>query len=286
MKFCYECGCKLEGGEDKCPQCGTEFDDINVNKRSTDRVFFESEFIQSLSNQLDIFFEDANQILKDFDSSELKRQFDDIDIIDITMDTLDQFNDIKDETLKNVDFDEMPEIIVKTSRSAKIALNRDADYLNYAKRKLANLDDRDRIKYKKTNFRIIELCNKAISLNRCNPESYYLKGLALLNLEEYDDAIDKFITSLALDSDNLKPRLAIAEANRLNGDYDDAISIYDSVLEIDEESFEALKGKAYVYYDLKDYENALVFFKKAGQKQVLDEDAKIKLESCLEKCAS
>lgn len=283
MNFCYECGCKLQGDEKVCPECGVEFEDIEINKRRTDKVFFESSFIQSLSNQLDIFIEDANEILNDFDSSDFKKQFDDINLTELGGEALDQFSDLKDETLRNIDVEDVPDIIVQTSRNAKIALNRDVDYVNHAKRKLDKLGKIDNIDYKKTNFRIIELCNKAIDINKSNAEAYYVKGLALVNLKEYDDGIDKFITSLAVDSENLKPRLAIANANRLNEDYDDAMSIYDAVLELDDTSYEALKGKAYVYFDLKDYENAVKYFRKANLEQILDEDAKKKLDISLEK---
>ena len=52
MKFCYECGYKLEGFEKFCPECGKEF------KTSKDT----EHFVESIFNQ---FINDVNQIKND-----------------------------------------------------------------------------------------------------------------------------------------------------------------------------------------------------------------------------
>ena len=279
MKYCFECGHKLEGNEKICPECGCDLDIIEINKRRTDKVYFESAFIQSLSDKLDIFFEDANNILKEFDSSDFKKQMDEMDIVDISEETLDQFSDLKDETLND---STLGEIIDKTSRDARIALNRDIDYVNHAKRKLKRLDENKNIKYDKTNLRVVELSNKAIDLNECNPEAYYVKGIALINLRKYDEGIEELIKSLSLDEDNINPKLEIARANILTGQFEDAISIYDSILENDESSFEAIKGKAAAYYEMEDYKKSADLFKKANDIEKLDDESQEKLDSCLD----
>ena len=109
-----------------------------------------------------------------------------------------------------------------------------------------------------------------------NWEAYYLKGRALINLERYDEAIDELINSLALNEDNVDARIYIAKAAHLKGDLNYSLQVYDSVLNIDEKSFEALNGKALVYFDKKDFIEADKFFKKAAQVSILPEDSKIK----------
>ena len=66
----------------------------------------------------------------------------------------------------------------------------------------------------------------------------------------------------------------IARSYKLNGEYEEAIAVYDSILKRDNESFGAYIGKAYVYYDIEDYQNADNFFKKANSIESLDEDSK------------
>lgn len=52
---------------------------------------------------------------------------------------------------------------------------------------------------------------------------------------------------------------------------------------IDEKSFEALKGKALVYFDKKDFVEADKFFKKANDISPISDDEKIKWDFCLNK---
>ena len=81
---------------------------------------------------------------------------------------------------------------------------------------------------------------------------------------------------MALNEDNVDARLYIAKAAHLKGDLNYALQVYDSVLNIDEKSFEAFNGKALVYFDKKDFLEADKFFKKASEISVLPEDSKIK----------
>ena len=73
--------------------------------------------------------------------------------------------------------------------------------------------------------------------------------------------------------DNIEVWLAIANANRLNYEFGDAISVYDKILNEDKDSFEALKGKAYTYFDWEDFKKADEFFKKANSIEYLDEES-------------
>ena len=83
--------------------------------------------------------------------------------------------------------------------------------------------------------------------------------------------------------DDVKVLIAIANANTLNGDYDDALDVYDSVLKKDEESFDAIKGKALTYYACGDFKKADDEFKKATAIDSLDSYSKEIWDECLEK---
>ena len=96
MKFCYECGYKLEGFEKFCPECGKEF------KNPEDTEYF----IESVFNQ---FLDDVDQLKNNA-----------IEFMD-EMDIEDVFDDF--------------------SRNSKKALNKDAAYINRARKKLENSGD-------------------------------------------------------------------------------------------------------------------------------------------------
>ena len=84
IKFCYECGYKLEGYEKVCPECGTEL------KRPEDTEFFvESIFNQFIddfdkikSNALDMLDEmDIGDAIDDFSINSKKALNMDIDYV-------------------------------------------------------------------------------------------------------------------------------------------------------------------------------------------------------------
>ena len=213
-------------------------------------------------------------------------RFEDVDVSELSENTLDQISNIADdasqfrsEILNSEDF---PKIIKEYSIDAKKALNRDSDYVRRAQRRLNNQDSSELVEFYKTNLRIIELCDKAIEVNSSNAEAYYLKGRALVNLDKYPQAIDEYINSLAIE-DDVNVWIAIANANTLNGDYDDAINVYDSVLKKDKDSFEAIKGKALTYYACENYKKADIEFKKAAAIDSLDSHSQEIWDECLEK---
>ncbi len=261
-----------------------DWEDIKVSRRTGDKVHFESTFLQNISDSIDYLKQEADIILQDLDSSELKQQFDDIDLEEFSEDAVNQIDDVvcdlsefKDEVVNSR---EDLEFLKDSSRNAKVALNRDADYVRRARRKFKRLDSIDNPDYaEKTNLRIIGLCNKAIEVNDLNPEAYLIKGKALINIEKYDEAIEEFVNSLALE-ENLDVKVAIGDANRLNEDYEDAIDIYDSVLNVDGQSFDALRGKALTYYDMEKFKDAGEFFKKADSIYALDEKDKQLWDNC------
>lgn len=265
-----------------------DWEDIKVNRSDSSKVRFESPFVQSIYDGIGFLKEEATEILKEIDSNEIRQTIDEFDLEEFSENTKDQISDIVDDMSRFkdevIDSNDVPEFVKESSKNAKSALNRDEDYVRRAKRKLNKLDsDNVMIDKHKINVRVIELCDKAIDVNPKNDDAYYLKGIALINLEKYDEAIEELIGALALNEYNLNARLAIGDANRLNGDYEDAISVYDSVLKIDEDSYDALKGKAITYFDLEKYGEADEIFKKANAIESLEGESLRIWEECLEK---
>ena len=248
-------------------------EEIKVNKRRTDKVYFESTFIQSISDKIDFLREESKEILKELDSSEFKQQLDDLDLEEFSEDTIDLIDDIfddisrfKDELIET----EVPEDVKKHYRTTQMYLDRDDDYVRRAKRKLERLEANKLTDSYETRIRAIELCDKAIQVNEYNFDAHFLKAQTLVDMKMYGEAIEEFTAALSIKND-VEVWLEIARANRLNGDLEDAIDVYDKVLSMDKNSFEAFKGKAYTYFDLKDYEKANYFFKKANSVKPLDE---------------
>lgn len=229
MKFCCECGYKLEGHEKVCPECGNEF------KSPEDTEYF----MESVLNQF-----------------------------------LDDMEELKNNAIEFIEEIDVDDVFDDFSKNSKKALNKDAVYVNRARKKLERSEDNQRVLY---------LCNKALLVDEFNWEAYYLKGRALINLKRYDEAIEELINSLALNEDNIKAREYIAKASNLNGDSDYALKVYDSILNIDDKYFKALRGKALIYFNQKNYLDAEKFFKKANDVSPLSDYEKYKWDFCLKK---
>lgn len=262
-----------------------EDEDIKVNRRRADKVFFESPFVQSIADKIDFLKSESKVILEEIDSSEFKQQLDDFDLEEFSENTINQIDDLYDDISRFKDDviseHDIPEDVKRHYRITQMYLDRDGDYVRRAQRKLERLDS-NKADFYETNFRVIELCDKAINIRNDNFDAHFLKAQTLVNLEKYDEAIEEFIDALSIKND-IEVWLDIAKANRLNGDLDDAISVYDKVLSMDKNSFEAFKGKAYTYFDLKDYAKANYFFKKANSVDSLDEASEKIWGVCKEK---
>ena len=50
-----------------------KWDDIKVNRRSADKIRFESPLIQSISDGVDFLRDESREILKELDSTEIKQ---------------------------------------------------------------------------------------------------------------------------------------------------------------------------------------------------------------------
>ena len=260
-----------------------DWDDIKVNRRKGDKVHFESTLLQQISDGIDFIRSESKEILDELDiqgiDEKVLEEFGE-DALDQIADISDGLSDIKADLFNA---DDIPDFIKESSINAKKALNRDIDYVRRARRRMDRIDSDELVDVYKANARVITLCDKAIEVNPSNYEAYYLKGLALVNLEEYDESIEEFISCLALNEDYVDAKLEIANVNRLNKEYDDAFSVYDSVLKADENSFEAIKGKAHVYYDMGNFKKADEEFKKANFLGTLDDESKKLWEECINK---
>ena len=260
-----------------------DWEEIEVNRRSSDKVVFESPLVQSIYDGIGFLKDETTEILKEIDNREFKQNLDELDVEKLGETAINHFTDFADDLSRFkdgiMDSDEVPDFVKKSSKDFKFALNRDGDYVRRARAKLDKLDSDNLVEVYKTSIRVIELCDKATAINKRNHEAYYLKGLALINLDKYDDAIEEFITSLAL-NDDIYTRLAIANANRLNKDFEDAINVFDSLM--DDDSFNALKGKAYTYYDWGKYSEASQAFKQASAIEPLDDVSKEVWDECIE----
>ena len=258
-----------------------DWEDIKVNRRSKDKVVFESRFVQSVYDGIGYLKDETTEVLKDIDSEEFKQNLDEMDVEKFGETVINHFSDFADDLSKFKDDvinkEGVPDFIRESSREAKIALNRDVDYLRVARRKLDKVDSDDLDDAEEVNARVIQLCDKSIDLNNKNYEAYYLKGVALTNLGMYDEAVEEFFSSLALE-DNVESKLAIANVNRLNREFNDAINVYDSVL--DDDPFGALKGKAYTYYDWQKFGQANKAFREANEIRELDDKSKKIWDEC------
>ena len=265
-----------------------DWEDIEVNRRNGEEILFESELVQNAYNGLKFLRRETDKLLKKLDADDFKMEMDDFDVEGLGGDILDQvcifIDEMYDLAEEVIPFDEVPEFLDESTLNAKRALNRDADYIRKAKRKLKHLNsNKCSSDYININTRVILLCDKAIEVNKKNYEAYYLKGIALINLKEYEKGIDELINAMAINGDSVDIRLEIANANRLNGEYDDAINVYNSVLKIEDNSYEAFKGMAYTYFDWEKYADCDKFFEKANLIKALDDDSVYKWIICCNK---
>ena len=124
-------------------------EDIKVNRRSTDKVYFESPFVQSVYDSIDFLRDETKNILRDLDSNEFKQSIDEFDMEDFGEKTADHFSDIFDDLSqirsKIINSDDLPEFVRDYSKNAKMALNRDEIYVRKAERKLNRINSDDEL---------------------------------------------------------------------------------------------------------------------------------------------
>ncbi|MEE0902835.1 MAG: hypothetical protein UIB31_09910, partial [Methanobrevibacter sp.] len=117
-----------------------DWEDVDVNQRKTDRVYFESSLLQNISDSIDFLKDEASEILRDLDSTEFKQKIDEIDLEEFSEQAINQIDDVFDEISQFKDQvinkDDLPEEIKEFSKNTKAYLNRDEVYIRKARRKL------------------------------------------------------------------------------------------------------------------------------------------------------
>ncbi len=265
MKFCYECGHKLEKDYKICPNCGTKLIDIsdlhNVkldkdenntknneknekmdNDSVNNKETFESKDVESVTNMLNrnisSFVKEAQEQIESFDT-----------------------NEFKDSLVKTVD---------STSKSTIEFLNKDNKYLKNAKNHIDKapkciMDSNKRKHYKKA----INDCNKLIYIDDSNLEAYYLKALALSNLNDNDKALNVLnvisdeIINKNKESNIDKTKylfesicfLKIKILKNLNRNYE-VENQFDKLLEYFPDSIDGLFEKANFLFEISNYDKS------------------------------
>ena len=112
-----------------------DWDDIKVNRRKGDKVYFESTLLQQISDGIDFIRAESKEILQELDIQGI----DEIVLEEFGEDALDQISDISD-GLSDIKADllgtdDIPEFLKESSINAKKALNRDLDYVRRARRR-------------------------------------------------------------------------------------------------------------------------------------------------------
>ena len=57
-----------------------EGEDIKVNRRSSDKIYFESPLIQSISDGIDFLRDETKESLEELDSTEFKQKIDELNL--------------------------------------------------------------------------------------------------------------------------------------------------------------------------------------------------------------
>ncbi|PNW29090.1 tetratricopeptide repeat protein [Formosa algae] len=112
-----------------------------------------------------------------------------------------------------------------------------------------------------------------------NPELYFERGLLYQQHVEYVKAYNDYLKSKDLGYTNKVLRYRMAELNYLTTDYQKALIEIKSYLEIDDKDVKAKKLEAQIYYELKNYKEALKSYQ-----YVMNTMVDIRPEDVLEYC--
>ncbi|MBO4398684.1 MAG: tetratricopeptide repeat protein [Lachnospiraceae bacterium] len=121
---------------------------------------------------------------------------------------------------------------------------------------------------------------KALKLNKF---AYRGRGIAYMQKLEFQKALDSFVAALAISVDsgwNIDILYYKANAQECLGETDTAISTYGMVLELDKNNTLALRSRANLYREKKDYERAIADYEAALAKDEGNYYAYIGLYTC------
>ena len=105
--------------------------------------------------------------------------------------------------------------------------------------------------------------DKAIEINPKHADAWYNKGLALYALENYEEAIKAYDKAIEISPENADAWYNKGLALYALENYEGAIKAYDKAIEISPENADAWYNKGKASYDLYKYETAITAFYKA-----------------------
>jgi|GEM_PF-3698548 len=103
--------------------------------------------------------------------------------------------------------------------------------------------------------------DSAIVMQSDSGKYYFLKGMLLYRLELLDSAKTQFKISLKKQTKISDSYTQLAVIANQENDLDKTVSYYDSALIIDNRNSLAMIGKGFALYDLKEYQEAISYFK-------------------------
>lgn len=133
------------------------------------------------------------------------------------------------------------------------------------------------IKLKKYEFAMTDFTT-AILINP-NTNTYYSRGLALLQINYFEAAKNDFDKSITIDTNNVSAHFYRGAAHLLLGKYKEAISDFTTTLNNNPLDYEALLGLALTYYKLNDLKNAKLNLEKVRSVLAVDSEKPITVES-------
>jgi len=118
--------------------------------------------------------------------------------------------------------------------------------------------------YQKGNIETeIEYYNRAIELNPENAKAYNNRGLAYMNLEEYEKAISDYNKAIELNPEDADVYNNRGDAYRNLKEYEEAIGDYNKAIELNPEHANAYNNRGLAYMNLEEYGTAIRDYNKA-----------------------
>ncbi|MDQ3015385.1 MAG: tetratricopeptide repeat protein [Bacteroidota bacterium] len=99
---------------------------------------------------------------------------------------------------------------------------------------------------------------KAIDLGLHSSLLNQLHGMIQISRGNFDDAIEKMNAALSMDPLSLPLMSYLADAYGFSKRFDEALALYDKIIELDATFRRAFEGKGYIYIAQGDYENAII----------------------------
>ena len=109
----------------------------------------------------------------------------------------------------------------------------------------------------------IKILKKLIRKNASNLEAFNLLGLAYLKIHKYEDAISAFESILEIEPDNFEAEYNLAFALQTLGRYQEAKDHYSRAVSINPNDSDALYNLGLLLFQMKEYQQSAIMFNKA-----------------------